>query len=70
MSRRRCLRTNELMSMMLFSLEDLFVKEEYRGQGIAKTLFSYLGQVANEKDCPRMDWVVIDWNEVRLFFPS
>lgn len=49
------------------SLEDLFVKEEFRGQGIAKTLFNYLGQVAKEKDCPRMDWVVIDWNEVSSF---
>ncbi|KAL8279277.1 hypothetical protein RQP46_008314 [Phenoliferia psychrophenolica] len=44
-------------------LEDLYVEEAHRGQGIAKMLFRYLGQVCKEKDLPRMDWVVLDWNK-------
>lgn len=33
-----------------------------RGQGVGKALFQYLGQRAQETSCPRMDWVVLDWN--------
>ncbi|GAA5916412.1 hypothetical protein JCM6882_001552 [Rhodosporidiobolus microsporus] len=44
-------------------LEDLYVSESHRGQGIAKKLFNYLGKVCDERGLPRMDWVVIDWNE-------
>ncbi|ORY90897.1 N-acetyltransferase GCN5, partial [Leucosporidium creatinivorum] len=44
-------------------LEDLFVKEEARGLGVGKALFRYLGQICKEKNLPRMDWVVLDWNE-------
>ncbi|GAA6000704.1 hypothetical protein JCM10207_004616 [Rhodosporidiobolus poonsookiae] len=43
-------------------LEDLFVEESHRGQGIAKRLFNYLGKEAEERKLPRMDWVVLDWN--------
>ncbi len=43
-------------------LEDLFVDEAMRGQGVGKALFQYLGKRAKELDCPRMDWVVLDWN--------
>ncbi|KAK4698331.1 diamine N-acetyltransferase, partial [Phenoliferia sp. Uapishka_3] len=38
-------------------LEDLFVKEAYRSQGISKKLFAYLGQICVDRDLPRMDWV-------------
>ncbi|KAM0755163.1 acyl-CoA N-acyltransferase [Meredithblackwellia eburnea MCA 4105] len=44
-------------------LEDLYVEESHRGQGIAKVLFRYLGQVCVEKDLARMDWVVLSWNQ-------
>ncbi|BGP13317.1 hypothetical protein JCM10213_001496 [Rhodosporidiobolus nylandii] len=43
-------------------LEDLFVEETHRGQGIAKKLFNYLGQICEARRLPRMEWVVIDWN--------
>lgn len=52
------------------SLEDLYVAEEYRGQGISKLLFKHLGDLAREKDLARIDWVVLDWNEVRSKFLS
>lgn len=40
-----------------------------RGQGVGKALFRYLGQLCEEKDLARLDWVVLDWNEVS-FSPS
>lgn len=44
-------------------LEDLFVIPELRNKGIGKMLFRALGEVAKEKDCARMDWSVLTWNE-------
>jgi len=44
-------------------LEDLFVLPEYRRQGIGKALLSKLAQVAVERNCGRLEWSVLDWNE-------
>lgn len=44
-------------------LEDFFVKESHRKQGIGKALFRHLGQLCAERGLPRLDWVVLDWNE-------
>ncbi|GAA5984339.1 hypothetical protein JCM5350_001022 [Sporobolomyces pararoseus] len=43
-------------------LEDLFVNESMRGQGVGKALFGYLGKLCKDLELPRMDWVVLDWN--------
>ncbi|MBR8833754.1 MAG: GNAT family N-acetyltransferase [Stigonema ocellatum SAG 48.90 = DSM 106950] len=44
-------------------LEDIFVLPEYRGQGIGKALLTKLAQIAVERDCARLEWSVLDWNE-------
>lgn len=44
-------------------LEDLFVRPEYRGQGIGRALLQHLAQVAIERKCGRLEWSVLDWNE-------
>ncbi|RZL51298.1 MAG: GNAT family N-acetyltransferase [Variovorax sp.] len=44
-------------------LEDLFVEAEARGQGVAKALFRALAQEAVVRDCARIDFQVLDWNE-------
>lgn len=49
-------------------LEDLFVLPEYRRQGIGKTLLTYLAQLALERDCGRLEWSVLDWNESAIAF--
>lgn len=49
-------------------LEDLFVKPEYRGKGIGKRLLIELAGIALEKDCARMEWAVLDWNEPSIKF--
>lgn len=43
-------------------LEDLIVKEEYRGRGIGKMLFERVILKAKEEQVGRMDWQVLDWN--------
>lgn len=43
-------------------LEDLFVDDAARGQGIARALFRRLAREAKARDCARIDWAVLDWN--------
>jgi len=43
-------------------LEDLFVREEYRGRGVGGALMRRLGEIATERGWARMDWAVLDWN--------
>ena len=49
-------------------LEDLFVQPALRGKGIGKLLLTYLGKIALERDCGRIEWSVLDWNEPAIKF--
>lgn len=39
-------------------LDDLFVYESHRGQGIGRALLAHLCSVAKEQNCARVDWLV------------
>jgi GNAT superfamily N-acetyltransferase len=49
-------------------LEDLFVRPEARGSGLGKALLKRLAQIAVERDCARLEWWVLDWNEPAIAF--
>ncbi len=49
-------------------IEDLYIKPEYRGQGIGKKSFELLIQIAKEHKCERLEWTCLDWNEPSLKF--
>jgi len=49
-------------------LEDLFVMPDYRGKGIGKALLGALARLALERDCGRLEWSVLDWNEPAIAF--
>lgn len=49
-------------------IEDLFVREKFRGRGIGKALFLECARLAKERNCGRMEWVVLDWNPARVFY--
>nr|WP_277881957.1 GNAT family N-acetyltransferase [Leptolyngbya sp. FACHB-541] len=49
-------------------LEDLFVLPEYRAQGIGKTLLAKLAQIALDRHCGRLEWLVATWNERAIAF--
>jgi len=44
-------------------LEDLYIQPEMRGKGFGKTLLAYLANLALERNCGRLEWWVLDWNQ-------
>ena len=49
-------------------LEDLFVYPEHRGHGIGTALLRWLARTTVERDCGRLEWSVLDWNEPSIGF--
>ena len=49
-------------------LEDLFVRPDARGSGLGKALLQRLAAIAVERDCARLEWSVLDWNEPSIAF--
>lgn len=49
-------------------LEDLYVTPEIRGKGFGKALLACLGKIAIERDCERLDWWCLDWNQSSIDF--
>jgi GNAT superfamily N-acetyltransferase len=49
-------------------LEDLFVIPEARGQGAGYALLSALAEIALSRDCGRMEWSVLAWNQLAIDF--
>jgi GNAT superfamily N-acetyltransferase len=49
-------------------LEDLFVEPAHRGKGLGTALLSALAALAVERDCGRLEWSVLDWNEPSIGF--
>jgi len=49
-------------------LEDIFVEPEFRGLGIGKALLQQVAAIAVEKNCPRLQWEVLDWNTPAIEF--
>lgn len=47
-------------------LEDLFILPEKRGLGYGKALLKYVAKLAVERNCGRMEWICLDWNESAL----
>lgn len=49
-------------------LEDLFVEPEARGRGHGKALLRALARLAIERECARVEWAVLNWNEPSINF--
>src|SRR5579863_8248159 len=49
-------------------LEDLFVKPHMRGKGVGSALLQHLAAIAIERNCGRMEWGVLNWNEPSIQF--
>ncbi len=49
-------------------LEDLFVEPEHRRKGHGRALLRAVARIAAERDCGRLEWSVLDWNENAIAF--
>jgi GNAT superfamily N-acetyltransferase len=49
-------------------LEDLFVREAFRGKGIGKALLVHLAKLCVENNWSRLQWSVLDWNTPSIDF--
>jgi GNAT superfamily N-acetyltransferase len=49
-------------------IEDLFVDEAFRRRGFGNALFRYVAGVARDRQCGRLEWSVLDWNEPAVKF--
>ena len=49
-------------------MEDLIVKQEYRGEGIGKALYTKVLTYAHQQKLKRVSWEVLDWNKVAIDF--
>jgi GNAT superfamily N-acetyltransferase len=51
-----------------FYLEDLYIKESFRGKGLGKQLIDEAIQEAKREKCTGMMWQVLDWNKPAIDF--
>jgi GNAT superfamily N-acetyltransferase len=49
-------------------LEDLYVKLAYRGMGYGKQLLQHVAATAVKRNCGRLEWSVLNWNEPSIQF--
>jgi GNAT superfamily N-acetyltransferase len=49
-------------------LEDLFINPEKRGKGYGRALLIELAKIARDRECGRMEWAVLDWNQPAIKF--
>ena len=49
-------------------LEDLFVRPAARKHGVGFALLRALARIALDRDCGRIDWSVLTWNELAISF--
>jgi GNAT superfamily N-acetyltransferase len=49
-------------------LEDLYVRQKFRGQGYGAALLRHLAHLALERGCGRLEWSVLDWNHRAIDF--
>ena len=49
-------------------LEDLYVRPAYRRRGFGRAMLLRIARTAAERNCGRLEWSVLDWNEPAIFF--
>jgi GNAT superfamily N-acetyltransferase len=63
-----CETYSSFLALPTLYLEDLFVLPDARRHGIGKAFFRFLAGEALVRGCGRMEWVVLDWNELAIEF--
>jgi GNAT superfamily N-acetyltransferase len=59
---------SSFLALPTLYLEDIFVLPGARGKKVGLALFLHVAQLARARGCGRMDWTVLDWNELAQDF--
>jgi GNAT superfamily N-acetyltransferase len=59
---------SSFLALPTLYLEDLFILEEYRKRGAGRALFLESLEEAKRRGCGRMEWTVLDWNQLAIDF--
>lgn len=59
---------SSFLALPTLYLEDLFVVPDARSRGVGKAMFRFLAGEAIREGCGRMEWVVLDWNQLAIDF--
>lgn len=59
---------SSFLALPTLYLEDLFVLPEFRNQKVGYTLFMAMVDEAHRRGCGRMEWMVLDWNQLAIDF--
>jgi GNAT superfamily N-acetyltransferase len=59
---------SSFLALPTLYLEDLFVIEEYRKRRAGRALFEAALAEAKNRGCGRMEWTVLDWNQLAIDF--
>lgn len=49
-------------------MEDLYITPDHRGKGAGKALLKNIAQSAVKRNCGRLEWSVLDWNQSAIDF--
>lgn len=59
---------SSFLALPTLYLEDVFVFPEARGRGVGRAFFRLLAAEALRRGCGRMEWTVLDWNQLAIDF--
>lgn len=59
---------SSFLALPTLYLEDLFVLPEYRSKKAGYALFTAMVAEAHRRGCGRMEWTVLDWNQLAIDF--
>ena len=54
---------SSFLALPTLFLEDIFVLDEYRRQGVGKRMFDFLKETAEREGCGRIEFTVLKWNK-------
>ena len=63
-----CETYSSFLALPTLFLEDIFVLPDARRAGIGRAMFGYLAAEALRRGCGRMEWQVLDWNQLAIDF--
>jgi GNAT superfamily N-acetyltransferase len=59
---------SSFLALPTLYLEDIFVLPEARRGGVGGAFFRFLAEEALRRGCGRMEWAVLDWNQLAIDF--